>query len=379
MRNPKKINQMTNIKILKALKQINNIKNNYKNKNNNKYTNNNGIKTIKFTPKPNILSKGKNGHTIIKNRNASVNIQNKKNNININRLTYINEKDKAKYHKNKLSHSVKTNKKIKYIGLKEKKNNAVNFGAFFKKIKIPKNNGDKGKYKTYKNKNNKNYSLRNKSAIKRNSLLKTNEKEKEKEIKDNTHRYFNFTVRIENKNNNNKNNNYLSNNLIVYDDKRTNNKNKETYKSFKNKRNKSIEKKSKKKNVFDNQLYESNYFNDIQKRKTFTKFDNEKNKSVTNQMDVGFEKKEKLQKNENLRKTAVIKKNEKKIKIEEVQKFKGPLDTKNLIVSNSVESIHGKICNALYLNQINFWKINPLKYSCCAKNMDKFVIEITII
>jgi hypothetical protein len=263
--------------------------------------------------------------------------------------------------------------------LKEKKNNAVNFGAFFKKIKIPKNNGDKGKYKTYKNKNNKNYSLRNKSAIKRNSLMKTNEKEKEKEIKDNTHRYFNFTVRIENKNNNNKNNNYLSNNLIVYDDKRTNNKNKETYKSFKNKRNKSIEKKSKKKNVFDNQLYESNYFNDIQKRKTFTKFDNEKNKSVTNQMDVGFEKKEKLQKNENLRKTAMIKKNEKKIKIEEVQKFKGPLDTKNLIVSNSVESIHGKICNALYLNQINFWKINPLKYSCCAKNMDKFVIEITLI
>ena len=387
MRNPKKINQMTNVKILKALKEINNIKNNYKNKNNNhnKYTNNNGIKAMKFAQKPNILSKGKNAHTIIKNRNASVNIQYKKKNININRLTYINEKDKTKYIKNKLSHSVRTNNKIKYIGLKEKKNNAVNFGAFFKKIKIPKNNGYKGEHKTYKNKNNKNYSLRSKSAIKRNSLLKTNEKRKEKEIKENTHKYLNFTVgntvRIENKNNNNKNNNnYISNNLIVYDDKRTNNKNKnkEMCKSFINNRNKSIEKKSKKKNVFDNQLYDSNYFNDIQKRKTFTKLDNKKNKSVTNQLDIESEKKAKLQKNENLRKTVAIKKIEKIIKIEEVQKFKGPLDTKNLIVSNSVESIHGKICNALNLNQINFWKINPLKYSCCAKNMDKFVIEITL-
>ena len=56
--------------------------------------------------------------------------------------------------------------------------------------------------------------------------------------------------------------------------------------------------------------------------------------------------------------------------------FKGPLDTKNLIISESIENIQEKINNGLNLNKIKFWKLNPLKYSCCTKNMVKFTIEI---
>ena len=65
-----------------------------------------------------------------------------------------------------------------------------------------------------------------------------------------------------------------------------------------------------------------------------------------------------------------------KIKIDKNNKYKGPLDTKNLIIAESIETIQEKINNALNLNKIKFWKLNHLKYICSSKNMDKFCIEI---
>ena len=74
--------------------------------------------------------------------------------------------------------------------------------------------------------------------------------------------------------------------------------------------------------------------------------------------------------------TAKSIKRKEKIKTVKNNKYKGPLDTKNLIISESIENIHDKINKVLNLNKITFLKLNPLKYSCCAKNMVKFNIEI---
>ena len=87
-----------------------------------------------------------------------------------------------------------------------------------------------------------------------------------------------------------------------------------------------------------------------------------------------FKIKEKENGNNTERKTI-----KRKIKTDKNNIYKGPLDTKNLIISDSIESIHTKIVKSLHINQIKYWKLNPLKYSCCAKNMDKFYIEICLI
>ena len=98
-----------------------------------------------------------------------------------------------------------------------------------------------------------------------------------------------------------------------------------------------------------------------------------KKQSITDKLDKDFPI---IERKNTLENVEIIKRKDKQIKI---QKHKGPLDTKNLIISNDVESIEDKISNALNVNKINFWNVNPLKYCCCEKNMDKFFIEITFV
>ena len=95
-------------------------------------------------------------------------------------------------------------------------------------------------------------------------------------------------------------------------------------------------------------------------------------------LDLSFDKTGKL-KNKLTVPNTERKNRKEKIKIDKNNKYKGPLDTKNLIVSDSIEYIQDKIINSLKLNKIKYWKLNSLKYSCCAKNMDKFFIEICFV
>ena len=81
---------------------------------------------------------------------------------------------------------------------------------------------------------------------------------------------------------------------------------------------------------------------------------------------------------ERIYKSERIKKKE-KIKIDKGVKYNGVLDSKNFIISDSIEYIQEKINNSLKLNKIKYWKLNPLKYSCCTNYMDKFFIEILFI
>ena len=93
---------------------------------------------------------------------------------------------------------------------------------------------------------------------------------------------------------------------------------------------------------------------------------------------VNYDKNEKNKINENNYNTEIIPKKE-KIKIDKNLPYKGPLGFKNLFISESIEFIQNKIENSLKLNQIKFRKINPFKFSCCTKNMDKFFIEICFV
>ena len=79
--------------------------------------------------------------------------------------------------------------------------------------------------------------------------------------------------------------------------------------------------------------------------------------------------------NEKIPSTEKIK-NKTKMKIDKNNVYKGIIDTKNLIISDSIDYIHEKINNGLNENKIKFSKVNDFKYSCCSKNMDKFFIEI---
>ena len=372
-------------------------------------------KRTKILEKPYILGTGKKTHTIIKNRNASVNIKDK--------MKFLfgksneNEKD-AKIEKistkNKLSFSLRKNDKYKYnkFRVNNKKKNAVINRPLIKRVKIPKCNEYKGKNIIKKNSDD--ISIKNKASLKRKSFLKNNEKEKEKvkeknekerenenekvkkdlkkkvtkneseyQIKGNIPNNYNIyktlnynrrnTINYENRNNS-KTNNIFNNNsskVVFYNDQRIydKGKNKELFTSFINKSNYNLGKNNKKKNISRNYLYNS--LGNIEKKNTFNI--NTNKILITNELDIDFPIIEKKVTSPN---TEIIKRKDKKIKI---QKYKGPLDTKNLIISNDVESIKDKISNALNLNKISFWNSNPLKYCCCAKNMDKFSLEITLI
>jgi hypothetical protein len=189
--------------------------------------------------------------------------------------------------------------------------------------------------------------------------------------------------------------------------KRTKNTKEDLYSSFierKNKKNKNDSNKKKIKINNNNNLYSYNTNYDIKQRKnkkndldnsyikkklnTTTNKNDRKNKSIelrkrikprlpeistiNKKLDLSLDKCKTI---ENIVNTE-REKNKRKIKIDTKNIYNGPLEIKNLIISNTIEYIHDKINKTLNKNQIKFWKLNPYKYSCCAKNMDKFYIEI---
>jgi hypothetical protein len=191
--------------------------------------------------------------------------------------------------------------------------------------------------------------------------------------------------------------------------KRTKNSNEDLYSSFierKNKKNKNKNDSNKKKIKINNNnnLYSYNTNYDIKQRKnkkndldnsyikkklnTTNNKNDRKNKSIelrkrikprlpeistiNKKLDLSLDKCKTIDNIVNTERE----KNKRKIKIDTKNIYNGPLEIKNLIISNTIEYIHDKINKSLHKNQIKFWKLNPYKYSCCAKNMDKFYIEI---
>ena len=158
-----------------------------------------------------------------------------------------------------------------------------------------------------------------------------------------------------------------------------------------NRRNNSIElRKVKTKKNYESNLIK-NKIKIIQHNRNNSKFEKSRNNksielrkklglSMRNKLHltVNYEKNEKNKINENNYNTEIIPKKE-KIKIDKNLPYKGPLGFKNLFISESIEFIQNKIENSLKLNQIKFRKINPFKFSCCTKNMDKFFIEICFV
>ena len=240
--------------------------------------------------------------------------------------------------------SKNTDKKINNSSMERKKDKNKDQSKNIKPyrtINIPKEN-KKTKSKKYisiihkNNTNNTNYTNKiNKIKINSNNnndiiYIRSNRKNREESAKNR----IKFNNRID-KNNNNK-----INKMGLFN---TNNK------IEKNRNNKSVELRPKLKSILKNKQVNHN----IKK------------------IDIG-------KKNENILNTEILKKAE-KIKKDKNHIYKGPLDIKNLIVVDSIEYIHEKISKSLHLNQIKYWKLNPLKYSCCAKNMDKFCIQICFI
>ena len=489
MKNPKKKDQMTTLKILEALNKLNTEKA--------KNIPKKRVKKVKFSQNENILSKGnKKEHTIIKNRNASVHLDKRKKMNTIEEeintptkkkmhqsLRKLNkEKKYIKYKNNLKAENFNTDNKknnINVINLNGNKNSKKNL-RISKKIEaknkeIPKNNNknnnklsDKISKAKFQNNNNskgkrnsnhiylktdmeidkkvkrtKNSNTRYTINIKsRNDKNETPKKindsnsilinSRKKNIRQNNNNKLNSTIsnkKKENKNvdyhkntietyrtkNNNKdikkipNKNNINNNIInKYNSNNTNKKlnnknniscsyNTNDIINKKNNKQKVIElKKNKIKNYEENDLFKNrltliknnnkNAKNRLNKSTEIrTKFGHSlRNK---NDLDIGFEKIDKINTKEKDKakipntervKKIKIKKNE-KIKIDKNNKYKGPLDTKNLIVSDSIEYIQEKIFNSLKINKIKYWNINPLKYACCAKNMDKFYIEICFV
>ena len=158
-----------------------------------------------------------------------------------------------------------------------------------------------------------------------------------------------------------------------------------------NRRNNSIElRKVKTKKNYESNLIK-NKIKIIQHNRNNSKFEKSRNNksielrkklglSMRNKLHltVNYDKNEKNKINENNYNTEIIPKKE-KIKIDKNLPYKGPLGFKNLFISESIEFIQNKIENSLKLNQIKFRKINPFKFSCCTKNMDKFFIEICFV
>ena len=412
MKNPKKKNQMTNIKIIKVLKEIKSLKTHKTPK---KYN-----KKIRFKQKGDILSKGsKKQHTIIKNRNASVHLDTKYNTNN--------DIQKKNLHK-----SMKTNKDKRYIKIrndesieiKKSTKNSIKIDNNKKSMRIPKKKEIKEILTYNNNKTSKSLKI---------NILSNNNKEQNRK----NHKYLKTDVEINNKMNKNirqKNRNSeiikefktSSSKCMDYKNfkKRSENKDEKVYNSFidkkKEKNNEQLrviiepygyrkiskqnQNNQNKKNInnhttftyshYTNGIYnkESNKNNNynIRKNKIFLSHKNDDNNiinkstefrpKIRNTLYNNIKKLDDYKYKENENNKSI----EKKIKKVIIKKdkntiYKGPLDIKCLIISDSIECIHKKVVKSLHINQIKYWKLNPLKYSCYAKNMDKFYIEICLI
>ena len=488
MKNPKKKDQMTTLKILEALNKLNTekVKNPPKKR----------VKKVKFSQNENILSKGnKKEHTIIKNRNASVHLDKRKKmntieeevntpkNKNMHQsLRKLNkEKKYIKYKNNLKAEKFKTDKKknnINIINLNSESKNSKKNLRISKKIEkknkeVPKNikivnKASKGKFQN--NKNNK--GKRNSNHI----YLKT-DIDIDKKVKRINNLNTRYTINIKNRNEKNEtpknindsnsilinsrnknikqNNNNNKNNTLI-NNKKKDNKNIDYHKNtievnYTKNNNKEVKKVSNKNNINNNivnkyntnnsnkklnnkknvsNLYNNNdiinkknnklHVNELKKNKIKNNEENDlfknrltlnksKNKNEKNRLnkstelrtklgytlrnkkdldlDLGIEKidtkKAKDKEKQNIPNAERVKKinikKKEKIKIDKSNKYKGPVDTKNLIISDSIEYIQEKIFNSLKINKIKYWNINPLKYACCAKNMDKFYIEICFV
>ena len=499
MKNPKNKDKMTNIKILKALNELNTkkVKNEKKNRE----------KKVKFQKdEDNILNKGnKIEHTIIKNRNASVQLRRKR----IKEEEKEKEIEKENISKKNIHHSLrKVNKDKQYIKSKKyfsiknninliNNNNPKKSLRFSKRTEIrPKEKNDNNNSKNNINKDGKksnikiskqnlqsnkslkepkktrhiylksetNISVKSEKINSKNNMRKTinyksrntekakginnttsininsrnikksnfyikqktlnysqvdkkNKDQKQKLTIENYHTHtqnlpknvkkinkmnvrekilqsYNTNDVTNNKRNNSvefrknkiKNNreNNIRNNSIEFRRKRNNNN------EVNNGRNNSIElRKSKIKNTEENLINNKlkitkHNTNRSKKEKTRNNETIELRKklgaSIKNKLDLTnyFEKIDKNKINENFPNTERNQKKE-KIKIDKNSSYRGPLGIKNLIISDSIEFIQDKIINSLRLNQIKFWKINPFKFSCCTKNMDKFFVEICFV
>jgi len=375
MKNPKK-KEINKNKIKKALKELK--KEKMKEKPKKKIA----LRNIKFEKKENILSRNKKDITIIKNRNASVCLDKRRRNRNIDDDDE-NEKDNIKKDIN--NSTKKTNKNRPYI---KKTNKSIKEFNTLKNNNIKKND-----------KSNNNLSKKKKKIEIGHIYLKT-DVNIEKKMK----RKINIKENIEKRNNirksRNDRNNDLNNNLMsinLY--KRNKSKKEDLYSSFIERKNKRNKNDSYKKRI-NNSLYSYNTNYDIKERKNKKnelenscyikkKIYSTANKNDRKNKSIGLRKRIKpripelsiINKKLNLSldksKTNIEReKNKRKIKIDTKNRFNGPLEIKNLIVSNTVEYIHDIINKTLHKNQIKFSKLNPYKYSCCSKSMDKFFIEI---
>ena len=153
-----------------------------------------------------------------------------------------------------------------------------------------------------------------------------------------------------------------------------------------------IKKRKNKKNENDNESKNYKILNTEENSLFTKKLDKNKSKIEKNRNNKSFELRAKvnpdvnkkidlsLDKYKTINNSLITERVKKKSKIK-VDKniYKGPIDIKNLIVSDSIESIYKKVNHFLNSNQIKYWKLTPYKYSCCAKNMDKFFLEIFFI
>ena len=461
MKNPKKKDNMTNLKILKAIDELKNekVKNIQK-----KHS-----KKVKFAQKDNFLSKGnKKEHTIIKNRNASVHLDKNKNNKLEDKITQnknmhssirkTNKEQKYLKYKNNLKAENKMNKNnnINVINLndnkkpnnmriskkiepKEKeniKNNQIKENNNLKN-KIPKPNNinkkveNKSKYAYSKSKTetNNNITKRKNKSRNNNNRYTINIKSRNDKAEQNNKNYNTNTINMNSRNNRrikDNNNKKLNNTFIIHKNKNNEDENRRPLKAIEDYILKNNKKENKKPHNNNNSINKYNTYNRnttntsmnksinktnlIELRKNKTK-NNEINNPLKNRidnlkmkknerrkinnstefrikfgntlinkktLDLSFDKTGKL-KNKLTVPNTERKNRKEKIKIDKNNKYKGPLDTKNLIISDSIEYIQDKIINSLKLNKIKYWKLNSLKYSCCAKNMDKFFIEICFV
>ena len=381
MKNPKK-KERNKSKIKKALKELK------KEKIKEKPKKNIALKNIKFEKKENILSRNKKDITIIKNRNASVCLDKRRRN------KYI-DNDENENTKKDINHSLKKVVKSKPYS----KKSTINKSSIANVSNTSNNN--------IKIKRNNDLSKKKKKVELGHVHLKT-----DVDIENSMKKKINLKKSIEKRNNirkaRNDRNNELSNNLMsinLY--KRSKNTKEDLYSSFierKDKRNKNDSNKKKVK-INNNNLYSYKTNYDIKQRKnkkndlensyikkklnTTANKNDRKNKSIElkkrikprlPEISSTINKKLDLSLNKCITIDNIVnnerEKRKKKIKIDTKNTYTGPLEIKNLIVSNTVEYIHDNINKSLRKNQIKFWKLNPYKYSCCAKNMDKFYIEI---
>ena len=380
MKNPKK-KERNKSKIKKALKELK------KEKIKEKPKKNIALKNIKFEKKEHILSRNKKDITIIKNRNASVCLDKRR------RYKYIDNEENENTKKN-INHSLKKAVKSKpYIKKRNiNKSNIIN-------ISNTSNNN-------IKSKRNNDLSKKKKKVESGHVHLKT-----DVNIENSMKKKINLKKSIEKRNNirktrNDRNNDLSDNFMSINLYKRSKNTKEDLYSSFierKNKRNKNDSNKKKVK-VNNNNLYSYNTNYDIKQNKnkkndlensyikkklnTTTNKNDRKNKSIelrkrikprmpeisniNKKLDLSLNKYKTIDNIVNTERE----KNKRKIKIDKKNTYNGPLEIKNLIISNTIEYIHDNINKSLRKNQIKFWKLNPYKYSCCAKNMDKFYIEI---